>query len=1421
MLGGGNMLFDHGSLPFNMGQMMRWPANNTAYDDIYNTTNSNFSINLPATQATSYMMLIAYAKKDGVYYRDIFNLSAEGQVFSDAEHDFSMQELISGVPYEINANNVSNQWNETNVLNSTAVEFRFVDSNSTLLDNENPFVEMKMSTNGIEYMKMTDAQSGVFEVPMTNGEDIVKLTIYSQSYAPISTPVNGAVINGSENTSNIVCGGGQCNITMVEFGDFDPFGENKTIGIRFFKSNATCDVPQPPDNCNIMGNGSMDKTEFSPLKAILLGDLSLRITSGNISVHYVTTDLLASGPPDAAFSENSTGSDMEAAWKFGTQGPEIYSRVILGMPYSDSLENETIVVTIPVLYDIEFNAIWNSSDGDTVADIATDDSLADYLDYLDTEYEVYLNGTGVECSEEDSDLSEGLCYKDASNQMIWIKIPHFSGVGTVVGMLNLSDATLYIWDETDAGEPWGDQIREVCDQVSFFANYTNTTSNESINNTLGNCTISFADAPNGPFDMNWSGSIWAYNRSFSEINSSNWNVTCNSTEYQTMQATDTVNITDVTAPVVNMLTANTNTSDSTTAISFNYTDVYSETANCSLYFNGSSVANNATVTNNTNTVLTSIAQADGTYTVYVNCTDESGNLNKSGEISVMIDATAPAIPASDLTILANLTTYNISSSPNITVANGIINISWNTSDENLVVTNLSIDDGVITNSSSTSGFNWFSTTLDAGLHWIVFAAADVVDNSVTTSAYSFRIIRQENVTQLMEELVNNSGGNITGAVLTNSTGGVVTGTEWINETYNLTINTSQTNVSVVIVNFTGIDANWNITNFTVDTNASSATGEDIASNSGVNVTKMALFVGAGDFLSAEDFGNGAKIIFEEDLSGFTLLYISDDIGERIYKIANVCPNGAAGPSSFPVTTSNMCYNITNSTANRTTIWIPHLSGAGGGVDEAPPVITVNNPADDSELTEGYFTYKITVNEANPNATTFCWFVFSGTNENSTLTTSNFTNDNTTTYNFTYVIGNLTDGEYNITTHCQDNFTNSEEIFINFTIEDNSVPSVTFSTPSVTNSTADIAITASSYDPVNYTLYSNSTDINTSVSSSYLASHTISLTGLADSTTYHYNISACDVNGNCNTTEWLNFTTEELDEGGDGDGDGDGDGTASGTSTGNTTSQLWLEVYAGETNTMTITKADFGLSSIVFATNKDLTNVRLRVETRGSNPTTVAVPAVMVYKYLSFTPSGMTDADINSASINFKIARSWMISNKVSPDTVALYRYTNGAWSKLSTTATASDSSYYNYKATTPGFSYFAIGGEVSAGEEEGDLGEEDAGEEEAVCGNNIKEKGEECDGTDVAGKTCKSQGFDSGSLGCSDACTLDTSNCVKKADLAGAATGALPKNQVWTLVILVIIAVVIVVLFWMNYRVKGGPKQPEHHEGHHPDHHRY
>ncbi|MCD4759496.1 hypothetical protein K8R33_01255 [archaeon] len=54
-----------------------------------------------------------------------------------------------------------------------------------------------------------------------------------------------------------------------------------------------------------------------------------------------------------------------------------------------------------------------------------------------------------------------------------------------------------------------------------------------------------------------------------------------------------------------------------------------------------------------------------------------------------------------------------------------------------------------------------------------------------------------------------------------------------------------------------------------------------------------------------------------------------------------------------------------------------------------------------------------------------------------------------------------------------------------------------------------------------------------------------------------------------------------------------------------------------------------------------------------------------------------------------------------------------------------------------------------------------------VCGDGFLDSGEVCEGGNLNGETCASQGFDSGTLACSGDCTFDTGGCVDSSSSCG------------------------------------------------------
>ena len=97
-------------------------------------------------------------------------------------------------------------------------------------------------------------------------------------------------------------------------------------------------------------------------------------------------------------------------------------------------------------------------------------------------------------------------------------------------------------------------------------------------------------------------------------------------------------------------------------------------------------------------------------------------------------------------------------------------------------------------------------------------------------------------------------------------------------------------------------------------------------------------------------------------------------------------------------------------------------------------------------------------------------------------------------------------------------------------------------------------------------------------------------------------------------------------------------------------------------------------------------------------------------------------------------------------------------------------SYNNKIITVAGFFIVVIllAGSVYASTQE-------ASTQISLCGNGVINTGEECDGSNLAGQTCVTRGFISGSLTCNSNCTINTSQCVSGG--GGGGGGAPPQSQ--------------------------------------------
>jgi PGF-pre-PGF domain-containing protein len=162
--------------------------------------------------------------------------------------------------------------------------------------------------------------------------------------------------------------------------------------------------------------------------------------------------------------------------------------------------------------------------------------------------------------------------------------------------------------------------------------------------------------------------------------------------------------------------------------------------------------------------------------------------------------------------------------------------------------------------------------------------------------------------------------------------------------------------------------------------------------------------------------------------------------------------------------------------------------------------------------------------------------------------------------------------------------------------------------------------------------------------------------------------------------------------------GGGGGGGGGGTTGNKThkkTQTWTKITPGAVTIMKIVDPEIGFKQINITVVNSAQTVTITVTKLDGKPATVVHEIVgKVYKYIDIDAKNINETHIDKVKIQFEVNKSWINDNNIDPDTVALNRYRVNAWERLQTRKTSEDNDYYYYEAETPGFSTFAISGEV-------------------------------------------------------------------------------------------------------------------------------
>ncbi len=264
-----------------------------------------------------------------------------------------------------------------------------------------------------------------------------------------------------------------------------------------------------------------------------------------------------------------------------------------------------------------------------------------------------------------------------------------------------------------------------------------------------------------------------------------------------------------------------------------------------------------------------------------------------------------------------------------------------------------------------------------------------------------------------------------------------------------------------------------------------------------------------------------------------------------------------------------------------------------------------------------------------------------------------------------------DGEYMVIYTCEDLASNEVVENVTFTVNDNTPPKIESTYPNGTFSgdyanlrvntdeyaTCRFSETKTSFGLMNYTMLGTGQQ------------HTFKYTGLK-SGSYTFYVLCNDSRGNIMTAPTvMTFTVDSA-------------------SSGSSATSRVGSITSGSSATFTIDKEDIPITSIILKVNADVSDTKIDVQ-KITDTTNLKAYSQPVYEYLQVNKEGISNKDISTVSILFKVPLKWMLEQGLDEDEVSLFRYTT-SWEEIPTTKTNKDMINAYYKSDTDGLSLFAI-----------------------------------------------------------------------------------------------------------------------------------
>ncbi len=285
---------------------------------------------------------------------------------------------------------------------------------------------------------------------------------------------------------------------------------------------------------------------------------------------------------------------------------------------------------------------------------------------------------------------------------------------------------------------------------------------------------------------------------------------------------------------------------------------------------------------------------------------------------------------------------------------------------------------------------------------------------------------------------------------------------------------------------------------------------------------------------------------------------------------------------------------------------------------------------------------------------------------------------------------LSNGDYLLTLSCSDLAENSAEKNVSFSVNDVTPPVILSSMPNTTVKASSTTLKAITNENA-YCKFSTASQNYSQMPYSFYGTyktHSYSLSGLSNGS-YSYYVLCSDMAGNVMDSYYLiNFSVAIA-------GSSTSTGSSSGTKSEANSGQEITKVYSAEIGSIKKGEekiANFSSSwlSVVEVRLKTLENIAgIKLSLKKLDSNLIVKPDSKSYEFFEITKEGMSNKEIDSVKIVFRVSKSWLSSNSLDEDSIRLAKYSSG-WKELSTEKLREDSGYVYYSASVSDLSTFAV-----------------------------------------------------------------------------------------------------------------------------------